>query len=111
THVHSDTVRRGGGRGVGSVPDRRRGGRYWVRMEAAWIARARWRWRGAWLWPTFVVAAFLDGGIARVRPSVGDRTSVSGWRLAGLDHIMLAVRFVSRGLLAVLRPLHGDMPV
>ncbi|HXD67459.1 MAG TPA: hypothetical protein VNV17_22720 [Solirubrobacteraceae bacterium] len=80
-------------------------------MEAAWIARARWRWRGAWLWPTFVAAAFLDGVIARVRPFVGDRQSLAGGLLAGLVLNLLAVLFLSRGLGAAVRRVRGDMPV
>ncbi len=80
-------------------------------MEAAWIARARWRWRGAWLWPTFVVAAFLDGAIALVRPFVGDRQSLAGGLLAGLVLNLFAVLFLSRPLGAILRRLRGDMPV
>jgi hypothetical protein len=80
-------------------------------MEAAWIARARWRWRGAWLWPTFVVAALLDGVIATVRPFVGDRQSLAGGVLAGLVLNLLAVLFCSRGFGVLLRRWRGDMPV
>ena len=39
-------------------------------MESNRVARARWRWRGAWQWLTFVVAALADGIIAVVRPFV-----------------------------------------
>ncbi len=80
-------------------------------MEATWIARARWRWRGAWLWPTFVVAAFADGVIAVVRPFVGDRQSLAGGVLAGLVLNLLAVLFCSRGFGLLLRRRRGDMPV
>ena len=80
-------------------------------MEAAWIARARWRWRGAWLWPTFVAAAVLDGAIATVRPFVGDRQSFAGGLLAGLVLNLLAVLFCSRGLGLLLRRRRTDMPV
>ena len=80
-------------------------------MEAAWIARARWRWRGALLWPTFVVAAIFDGVIATVRPFVGDRQSFAGGLLAGLVLNLLAVLFCSRGLGLLLRRRRGDMPV
>jgi hypothetical protein len=80
-------------------------------MEAAWIARARWRWRGAWLWPTFVVAAFLDGVIALARPFVGDRQSLAGGLLAGLVLNLLAVLFLSRPGGVILRRVRSDMPV
>ncbi|HEX3688760.1 MAG TPA: hypothetical protein VHV28_03660 [Solirubrobacteraceae bacterium] len=80
-------------------------------MEAAWIARARWRWRGAWLWPAFVVAALLDGVIATVRPFVGGRQGFAGGVLAGLVLNLLAVLFCSRGLGLVLRRWRTDMPM
>lgn len=80
-------------------------------MEAAWIARARWRWRGAWLWPTFVVAVLLDGVIATVRPFVGDRQSFAGGVLGGLVLNLLAVLFLSRGLGLLVRRGRPDMPV
>ena len=80
-------------------------------MEAAWIARARWRWRGAWLWPAFVVTAVLDGVIATVRPFVGDRQSFAGGLLAGLILNLLAVLFCSRFFGLVLRRWRTDMPV
>ena len=80
-------------------------------MEVAWIARARWRWRGAWLWPTFAAAALLDGLIALVRPFVGERQSMAGGVLAGLILNLLAVLFLSRALGALLRRRRGDLPV
>jgi hypothetical protein len=80
-------------------------------METAWIARARWRWRGAWLWPMFVVAALLDGAVATVRPFVGDRQSFAGGVLGGLVLNLLAVLFFSRGLGLLVRRWRTDMPV
>jgi len=80
-------------------------------MEAAWIARARWRWRGAWLWPTFVVTALLDGVIATTRPFVGARQSFAGGVLAGLVLNLLAVLFCSRVFGLALRRWRTDMPV
>ena len=80
-------------------------------MEAAWIARARWRWRGAWLWPTFVVAAFLDGVIAVVRPSSATaRAWPAGcWRASSST----CSRCCSSraGWARPLRRVRGDMPV
>ena len=80
-------------------------------MEAAWIARARWRWRGAWLWPMFVATALLDGFIAQTRPFIGDHQSIAGGVLAGLILNLLAVLFVSRPLGALLRRRRPDLPV
>jgi hypothetical protein len=82
-----------------------------VSMEAAWIARARWRWRGAWLWPTFVVGALLDGGIATTRPFIGDRQSFAGGMLGGLVLNLLAVLFLSRGFGRLVRRWRTDMPL
>jgi hypothetical protein len=79
-------------------------------MEAAWIARARWRWRGAWLWPAFVATALLDGVIATVRPFVGDRQSMPGGILAGLILNLLAVLFLSRAFGLLLRRRRRDLP-
>lgn len=80
-------------------------------MEAAWIARARWRWRGAWLWPTFVVAALLDGVIAVLRPFVGERQSAAGGVLAGLILNLVAVLLCARAFGLLLRRRRRDMPV
>src|SRR5947209_3174113 len=74
-------------------------------------ARARWRWRGAWLWPTFVACVLLDGVIADVRPFVGDRQSVPGGVLAGLILNILAVLLCSRAFGLLLRRRRRDMPV
>ena len=79
-------------------------------MEAAWIARARWRWRGAWLWPAVVVTALLDGIVAVIRPFVGDRQSVAGGVLAGLILNLLAVLLLSRAFGLLLRRRRGDLP-
>jgi hypothetical protein len=80
-------------------------------MEAAWIARARWRWRGAWLWPAFVATALLDGLIATWRPFIGERQSIAGGLLAGLILNLLAVLFLSRGVGLLLRRQRPDLPV
>jgi hypothetical protein len=80
-------------------------------MEAGWLARARWRWRGAWLWPTFVAAAAFDGVLARVRPFAGDRQSFYGGLLVGLIANLLAVVLLSRVLGAILRRRRRDLPV
>jgi hypothetical protein len=79
-------------------------------MDGAWIARARWRWRGALLWPTFVAAAVLDGLIAHVRPFIGDRQSYAGGVLGGLILNLLAVLFCSRPFGTLLRRRRTDLP-
>jgi hypothetical protein len=79
-------------------------------MDGALLARARWRWRGAWLWPTFVAASLLDGVIAHVRPIIGDRQSFVGGVLAGLIFNLVAVLLCSRPFGYVLRRFRPDLP-
>jgi len=80
-------------------------------MDGGWLARARWRWRGALLWPTFAVAVVLDGAIAHERPLVGDSQSFFGGLLLGLIFSLLAVLFCSRPLGGALRRRRRDLPV
>src|ERR1700739_2851545 len=79
-------------------------------MESAWLHRARWRWRGALLWPTFVLAVFADGVIASVRPFVGDSQSFGGGVLAGLIINLLGVMLLSVPVGALIRRARPDMP-
>jgi hypothetical protein len=79
-------------------------------MEVAWLHRARWRWRGALLWPVFVLAVFADGVIAVVRPFVGDSQSFGAGVLVGMILNLLAVLLLSRPVGAVVRRWRPDMP-
>ncbi len=79
-------------------------------MEVAWLHRARWRWRGALLWPTFVLAVIADGVIALVRPFAGDSQSFGGGVLTGLIANLLGVLLLSRPVGALIRRGRPDMP-
>jgi hypothetical protein len=79
-------------------------------MDGAWLHRARWRWRGALLWPTFVIAILADGAIARFRPFVGDSQSFAGGMLAGMIVNLLAVLLLSRPVGSLVRRRRPDMP-
>jgi hypothetical protein len=79
-------------------------------MQGAWLARLRWRRRGAWLWPTFVVATVLDAVIVHALPMLGDRQGFVGGLLAGLILNELAVVFCSRPLGSLLRRRRADLP-
>jgi hypothetical protein len=79
-------------------------------MDGAWLVRARWRRRGAWLWPTFVVAVLLDGVILHALPVVGDGSTIPGGVLTGLIFSLLAVLFCSRPLGSLLRRRRPDLP-
>lgn len=81
------------------------------RMETAWLARLRWRQRGAWLWPTFVVTWLLDGFIAHELPTLGDRESFYGGLVVGLILNVLAVLFCSRPGAILLRRMRPDLPM
>jgi hypothetical protein len=80
-------------------------------MEAAWLARMRWRRRGAWLWPTFVVATVLDGVLLHALPLAGTTQTLVGGILAGMVFNVLAVLLLSRPLGMLVRRARPDMPV
>ena len=80
-------------------------------MDRAWLARLRWRLRGALLWPTYVGAIAADGLIGRARPPVGSAQSLGSALLVGLVATLLAVLLLSRPLGALLRRRRTDMPV
>jgi hypothetical protein len=80
-------------------------------MDGAWLARLRWRWRGALLWPTYVGAIAADGLIGHARPPVGTGQSLGSALLVGLVATLPAVLLLSRPLGAILRRRRTDMPV
>lgn len=79
-------------------------------MESAWLHRARWRWRGALLWPTFVLAVIADGLIAHFRPFFGSGQGFGGGVLAGMICNLLGVILLARLTGALLRRGRRDMP-
>lgn len=80
-------------------------------MERAWLARARWRYRGAWLWPMFVALSLADGLIGNALPVSGAQQSVASGILVGLTSNLVAVILLSRPLGAVLRHRRPDLPM
>ena len=79
-------------------------------MRPTWWTRLRWRRRGAWLWPAFIIVSILDGILLHLLPIAGGGTSV-------LEGILLAVFFnlvavaVLGGLLGIwLRRRRPDLP-
>lgn len=80
-------------------------------MDGAWLARLRWRWRGAWLWPSFALVTVLDGVIVHARPLAGDTQTVAGGIVAALVLNVIAVLLLSRPLAALIRRRRRDMPV
>jgi Kef-type K+ transport system membrane component KefB len=80
-------------------------------MDGAWLARARWRQRGAWLWPTFVMLAIADGVIVHALPMAGETQTLVGGVVFGLVLNVIAVLLLSRPLARLLRRRRTDMPV
>ena len=80
-------------------------------MEGAWLARMRWRRRGAWLWPTFFVLTIADGFLLHALPAAGTTQTLAGGILAGMVFNLLAVVLLSRPLGSLLRRRRRDMPV
>lgn len=80
-------------------------------MDGVWLARMRWRRRGAWLWPTFVAMTVVDAVIGHLLPPVGQAQTLFAAALLGLVANLLAVVLLSRPLGALLRKLRPDFPV
>lgn len=79
-------------------------------MEAGWLARLRWRRRGAWLWPTFVAFTAVDAVVGHALPASGDSEALPAAAIAALVLNLLAVLLLSRPLGALLRRRRGDLP-
>jgi hypothetical protein len=79
-------------------------------MDGAWLARVRWRRRGAWLWPAFIGATALDGLIGHVWPPAGETQKLIGAVLVGCFLNLMAVIVLSRPLGALLRRRRPDLP-
>jgi hypothetical protein len=79
-------------------------------MQGAWLARLRWRQRGAWLWPTFVAALAFDGITGHALPLGGEAQSLGDGVVIGLVLNVLVVLLFSRPLGAALRRRRPDLP-
>ena len=79
-------------------------------MDEGLLARLRWRRRGAWMWPAFVVLTLLDGIIVHARPMAGDGQSLIGGIVIAMVFNVLAILLLSWPLGAVMRRRRTDMP-
>jgi hypothetical protein len=79
-------------------------------MERGWLHRLRWRRRGAWLWPMFIVLTAVDAAVGHARPPTGDTETVAAAALAGLFFNLLAVLLLSRPVGALIRRARPDLP-
>jgi hypothetical protein len=68
-------------------------------VERVWPARLRWRLKGAWQWPTFVVMTAVDAVVLAELPFSGEDGSLMG--------SLLGAGFLNLAIVAVLAPLGG----
>jgi hypothetical protein len=71
-------------------------------VERVWHRRLRWRLRGAWQWPAFVVLTLVDGLVLALLPFYGDGP---GGFMPGL----LLAGFLNLFVIAVLAPFAGRL--
>jgi len=79
-------------------------------MDAGWLRRARWRRRGAWLWPAFALATVADTVIGVRLPAVGESQSLLAGAVAALVLNALGVVGLSRALGWLVRRFRPDLP-
>jgi hypothetical protein len=91
-------------------------------MDGAWLlgtgrsrirsrlTRLRWRRRGAWLWPTFVLLTAADALIGHELPPIGDTQRVFAAALLGGALNLIGVIVLSWPLSLALRRLRPDLP-
>jgi hypothetical protein len=79
--------------------------------RSLWRARIRWRMRGAWLWPSFVVLTLAEGVALEVLPIAGDGPGgvVPGVLLAGFANL-ICVAAVAPLAARRLRRRRPDLP-
>jgi hypothetical protein len=75
-----------------------------------WLGRARWRRRGAWMWPAFIVLTVVDGIIGTLLPGQGDSTQFVGALLFGAAINLLAVVLLSWPFGLLLRRRRREYP-
>ena len=79
-------------------------------MEGAWLARMRWRRRGAWLAPTIIVAIVADAIIGHLLPPAGETQTIFAAALLGAFLNLLAVLLLRVPVSALLRRRRPDLP-
>jgi hypothetical protein len=79
-------------------------------MDGAWLARLRWRHRGAWLWPAFAALTIADAVIGHELPPVGDSQRVVAAALLGCGLNLAGVVALSWPIGALIRRVRPDLP-
>jgi hypothetical protein len=80
-------------------------------MDRRRLARLRWRLRGAWLWPTFVVVTGLDGVIIHAWPPAGTAQNLAGGIVIAMTFNVIAVLLFSQLFGRLIRRRRTDMPI
>ncbi len=75
------------------------------------MVRLRWRLRGAWLWPTFVVVTALDGVIIHARPPAGTAQNLAGGIVIAMTFNVIAILLFSQLFGRLIRRRRTDMPI
>lgn len=78
--------------------------------SGAWLARIRWRRRGAWLWPAFIALTMTDALVAHALPPTGETQSFAGALLTAGFLNVLVVLLLTRPVAAVIRHYRKDLP-
>jgi hypothetical protein len=79
-------------------------------MDGAWVARVRWRRRGAWLWPTFTAFTIADAIIGHELPPAGDGQTIIAAALLGCALNLIGVVVLSWPAGALIRRRRSDLP-
>jgi hypothetical protein len=79
-------------------------------MDGAWLARLRWRRRGAWLWPAFAILTIADAIIGHELPPAGDAQTVVAAALLGCGLNLVGVVVLSWPAGELIRRARSDLP-
>jgi hypothetical protein len=79
-------------------------------MDGAWVARVRWRRRGAWLWPAFAIFTLVDAVVGHELPPVGDSQRIIAAALLGCALNLIGVVVLSWPVGALIRRARPDLP-
>ncbi len=79
-------------------------------MDTTPLVRLRWRLRGAWLWPSWVVMSLADAVIVHRLPLSGASAGLASGLILGAVLSLLGIGLLGRPLGALVRRLRPDMP-
>ncbi len=80
-------------------------------MERASLTRLRWRLRGAWQWPAFVVLLLVDAALMHLLPIAGDGTDLFAAVVLALLFNLVAVAALAPAFGWLWRRRRPDLPI